>query len=97
LKAGCSGFIQRCDAKIIGEIVRDLGGGRLTKESVIRPEVGIDRIAKPGDPVQVGGVIARLHASSSADAEDGLMRLQAAFAIADEPPPALPIVREIFS
>lgn len=95
LTAERSGFIQLCDAKIIGEIVRDLGGGRLTKESNIRPEVGIDRIAKPGEPVKAGDVLARLHASSDSGAFEGLARLRNAFAIADEPPMLHPLVREI--
>ena len=49
LKAEKSGFVSRCDARIIGEVIRDLGGGRLTKESGINYDVGIDRIAKPGE------------------------------------------------
>ena len=40
LKAPASGFISRCDARILGEIVRDLGGGRFTKESGINYDVG---------------------------------------------------------
>lgn len=92
-----SGFIERCDARIVGEIVRDLGGGRLTKESVIRPDVGIDNIVKPGEAVKAGDVIARLHASTASDASEGLARLQTAFSIADEPPKLVPIIREILT
>lgn len=42
------GFLHQCDARVIGEIVRDLGGGRMTKASVIQPDVGVDALAKPG-------------------------------------------------
>src|ERR1051325_3104471 len=35
LKATRTGFVSECDARIIGEVIRDLGGGRLTKDSVI--------------------------------------------------------------
>ena len=52
LKAEKSGFVSRCDARIIGEVIRDLGGGRLTKESGINYDVGIDRLAKPGEAVE---------------------------------------------
>ncbi|MGO9001087.1 MAG: thymidine phosphorylase, partial [Limisphaerales bacterium] len=52
LKAEKSGFVSRCDARIIGEVIRDLGGGRLTKESGINYDVGIDRLAKLGEAVQ---------------------------------------------
>ncbi len=45
LKAPASGFVSRCDARILGEVVRDLGGGRFTKESGINYDVGVDAIA----------------------------------------------------
>ena len=69
LKAPASGFISRCDARILGEIVRDLGGGRFTKESGINYDVGVDAIAKPGEEVQARDVLARVHAADRAQAE----------------------------
>src|SRR5690606_31630301 len=51
LKATQSGVVTGCDARTIGEVVRDLGGGRLNKESMIDFEVGVDQIAKPNDLV----------------------------------------------
>jgi pyrimidine-nucleoside phosphorylase len=81
LKALSSGFVSRCDTRIIGEVIRDLGGGRLTKESVINPDVGVDRLAKPAEPVASGGVLARIHASDRAQARAACARLGAAFEI----------------
>lgn len=43
-----AGYIAKCDARIIGEVIRDLGSGRLTQESAINCDVGVDQIAKPG-------------------------------------------------
>ena len=40
VKAEKAGFISKCDARVIGEVIRDLGGGRLMKESAIHYEVG---------------------------------------------------------
>jgi pyrimidine-nucleoside phosphorylase len=40
LRSQRAGYISRCDARIIGEVIRDLGGGRLTKDSVINYDVG---------------------------------------------------------
>src|SRR6266436_6131882 len=51
VKAAQSGFVSRCDARLIGEVVRDLGGGRLTKESVINYDVGVDWLSKPDERV----------------------------------------------
>jgi thymidine phosphorylase len=47
LKASRTGFVSQCDARVIGEVIRDLGGGRHTKESAINYEVGIDRMVRP--------------------------------------------------
>ena len=70
----------------MGEIVRDLGGGRLMKDSVIDSSVGIDQLAKPGDAVERRGTMARVHARTEAEAKVALARLEAAFEIGEEPP-----------
>ncbi len=79
------GFITSVNAGIIGEVVRDLGGGRRTKESEIDPEVGLDMIARPDEPFGVGSVLARVHARTRDDAEEALRRLKSAFEFQDEP------------
>lgn len=95
LTADRSGYVSACNARIVGEIVRDLGGGRLTKESCIHPDVGIDRLAQPGEEIRAGDVIARIHAVSTGEAEAARERLRHAFAFADHPPMPQPLVREI--
>lgn len=85
LKARRNGFIARCDARIIGEVIRDLGGGRLTKESTINYDVGVDQIAKPGEPIKKGAPLCRLHAAGSKPAAAAIMRLQTAFEISSRP------------
>jgi pyrimidine-nucleoside phosphorylase len=81
LKARRSGFISRCDARLIGEVIRDLGGGRVTKESVINHDVGIDQIAKPGEQVKAGSVLCRVHAGSRTQASEVSSRLERAFQV----------------
>jgi pyrimidine-nucleoside phosphorylase len=95
LKAPASGFVSRCDARILGEIVRDLGGGRFTKESGINYDVGVDAIAKPGEAIQAGGVLARVHAADHSQAEIARARLTAAFEIAAQPPEFRPLIAEV--
>jgi pyrimidine-nucleoside phosphorylase len=92
LKAPASGYISRCDARIIGEVVRDLGSGRFTKESSINYDVGVDQISKPGEPVKVGGLLARIHAVDLAQAEAAGARLKKAFEISAQPPAANPLI-----
>jgi pyrimidine-nucleoside phosphorylase len=92
LKAPASGYVSRCDARIIGEVVRDLGSGRFTKESSINYDVGVDEIAKPAEPIKAGDLLARIHAVDLAQAEAAGARLKTAFEISAKPPVANPLI-----
>ena len=87
-----AGWVARCDVRLIGEVIRDLGGGRLTKDSVIHHEVGVDQIAKPGTRVEIGSVLCRAHAEYEAQAEAAAELLKAAFSLAGEPPRPKPLI-----
>jgi len=95
LKAEKAGFVSRCNARLIGEVIRDLGGGRLTKESIINYDVGVDQIAKPGEAVQKGSVLARVHATDSASASAAVTRLKTAFEVSSKRPGRTPLVAEV--
>ena len=95
LKSPRTGFISRCDARIIGEVVRDLGGGRLTKESVINYDVGIDHLKKPGEAIQRGVALARVHASDPHHAAAACERLKTAFEIRVKSHRAAPLIAEV--
>jgi pyrimidine-nucleoside phosphorylase len=95
LKSPRGGFVSKCDARIIGEIIRDLGGGRLTKESAIHHDVGVDRLAKPGEAVRKNSILARLHAAGQSQARSACARLKTAFEISAKPAKAVPLVPEI--
>jgi thymidine phosphorylase len=97
LNAASTGYICRCDARIIGEVIRDLGGGRLTKESRINYDVGIDSLAKVGERVQAGSCIARIHAAHRADAQAAHDRVAAAIEIAPEAINAPGLIQEVLS
>ena len=81
LKSGKSGWVSKCDARVIGEVIRDLGGGRLTKDSAINYDAGVDRIAKPGERVEKAGSLCRVHAANGAQAKAAVARLKTAFEI----------------
>ncbi len=95
IKAPRAGFITKCDAKIIGEVIRDLGGGRLTKDSVLNYDVGVDQIVKPGEKIEKYAILCRLHAARESDAKGALTRLQGAFEITDSQPEILQNIVEI--
>jgi pyrimidine-nucleoside phosphorylase len=83
LTADRSGVVQSCNARLVGEVVRDLGAGRLTKESIIQAEVGVDRLAKPGTPIRSGETLVRVHALNADQATAATRALAAAFRLAD--------------
>ena len=96
LAAEQSGRLSRCDAGIVGEVVRDLGGGRVTKESKIDYSVGVDMIAKPGAAISKGDVLARVHGSDEAKAQTAISTLKAAFSF-DGGKQQSPLLAEIIS
>jgi pyrimidine-nucleoside phosphorylase len=90
IKADRSGYVSKCDARLIGEVIRDLGGGRLTKESVINYDVGVDRLAKPGERVEKSTTLCRVHAADRAQAAVAGARLKAAFGYSERRPTLAP-------
>ena len=88
-----TGTVIRSDARLIGEAVRTLGGGRMTKESPIHHGVGVDRIAKPGGKLNAGEVLARVHARTPEEGDAALDRLVEAFEVSKtdsiEPEPVI--------
>jgi len=96
-KSEKSGCISKCDARIIGEVIRDLGGGRLTKDTQINYDVGVDKMAKPGERVEKHGMLCRVHAADFAQAETAIARLKTAFEISTKRPAKTPLVAETIS
>jgi pyrimidine-nucleoside phosphorylase len=79
-----SGVIADLDARIVGEIVRDLGGGRLHQDSVLNLEVGVAAMKKPGELVEMGESLAVLHAASERAAREVEARLRSAWTISED-------------
>jgi pyrimidine-nucleoside phosphorylase len=95
VKSEKAGYVSRCDARIIGEVIRDSGGGRLTKESVINYDVGVDQIAKPGERVEKNGVLCRIHLADRTQVEFACARIKTAFEISAKPKKLTPLISEI--
>jgi len=95
LKSRQSGYVARCDARIIGEVIRDLGGGRLTKESRINHAVGLDHLSKPGEAIKRGEMLGRIHATSRPAAEAARARLLPAFQISSSKPRLPLLIAEV--
>jgi thymidine phosphorylase len=55
----------------------------------------VDAIAKPGEAIRAGGVLARVHAADRAQADAACARLKTALAISAQPPAAQSLIAEI--
>ena len=94
LASPSTGVLKRCDARILGEVIRDIGGGRMKQDSQVNYDVGVDQLAKPGETIRAGDPLGRIHAATAEQARLAAERLAAAFEIADTPPPAEPLICE---
>ena len=92
-----AGYISQCDARIIGEVIRDLGGGRKTKESVIHYDVGIDNLVKPGERVEKYGLLCRIHAANLKQARTAARHVKTAIHIVSHQVPPSHLIHELIS
>ena len=97
LRAERAGYVSLCDARIIGEVIRDIGGGRLIKESAINYDVGVDRLVNFGERVEKAGTLCRVHATSEDQAKTALTRLKTGITVAAKQPKLTPLVMEVIS
>ena len=94
---GADGFVSAVDALGIGMASLKLGGGRVTKESVVDLSVGVMLRKKVGDAVKHGDVLAEIHAANEADAAMGVELVRDCMECAAECPQLLPFIREVVS
>jgi pyrimidine-nucleoside phosphorylase len=86
IKAPRAGFVTGVDALAIGLAGVAMGAGRTRADQAVDPAVGIDVLAKPGDAVTAGHVLARLFVRAEGDAAAVRERVTGAFVIGDAPP-----------
>ena len=79
------GFVSRVDARALGLLLVDLGGGRRRAEDRIDPGVGLADVRGVGDAVDRDRPIAIVHARSAADCEMAAQRLRQAVTVSPKP------------
>lgn len=80
-----SGNLAVIDPRTMGEVIRELGGGRLGTDDAIDPAVGFRIHKKKGDPVLEGEAIFEVHAPNDVAAERAVRRMLGGISIIDEP------------
>ncbi|HRR32821.1 MAG TPA: thymidine phosphorylase [Kiritimatiellia bacterium] len=88
------GIVAAVDARQIGRVVLQLGGGRTATDDVIDPAAGVDRLVQAGEAVVRGQPMMRLLARDAACAEALLPEAAAAVQIGATAPPARKLVLE---
>lgn len=78
------GYVEKLDARTVGEISMHLGAGRITKEDSIDPAVGITLQKKVGDNVSSGEVLAYIHANDQLKGEEAVKQLFDCYKICDK-------------
>ncbi len=79
------GFVKSCDALQIGELVRDLGGGRKSKTDEIDPAVGVVLKKRVGDSISKGEVLCEVHTNGAIGDASVKRRIIEAFGIGKRP------------
>lgn len=92
LEATRDGFVTECHARKIGVAGVQLGGGRLRKEDVVDPAVGIWVFAKEGEQIEQGQPLARIGWREGAKLGAAMDILETAWTIEDEMPEPKPLI-----
>ncbi|WP_410219016.1 thymidine phosphorylase [Paracoccus sp. (in: a-proteobacteria)] len=87
------GHVSRIDVALLGHAVLALGGGRVRADERIDPRVGLDRLAKLGEPVSPQNPLAMVHAADDTAAEVAIAAVQAAYSVGEAGIPG-PLVRD---
>jgi thymidine phosphorylase len=58
------GYLEPGYAEVFGEIVRDLGGGRLQPDAKVDLAVGVELAINPGERIERGQPLCTIHARS---------------------------------
>lgn len=90
-----AGYLYSIDARKLGLASCVLGAGRLKKEDVIDPAVGILMLKRVGDRVDPNEPYAYLYVNDDARLEEALGLIREAVTVSSEAPEDLPLVYDI--
>lgn len=90
--AGNTGYVSGMDARSVGLVVVELGGGRRKTEDAIDLAVGLTDVVAVGTRLEKDTVLARIHARTEAEAEAAERALRAALVVSETAPEARPLI-----
>ena len=83
VRSSCKGYVKHIAAENVGLVSMHLGGGRVTKDSIIDLSVGVVLNKKVGDHVDEGEVLGTVHAESEEAAAKAADELRACYFLTD--------------
>ena len=86
-----SGWLERVDARTIGEASVALGAGRASKTDAVDHAVGFEIHHKVGDRVEPGALLFTIHANEERRLAEARQQVLAAHSIVDRHPDPLPL------
>lgn len=95
IKIPFDGYIKNIDALKIGELARNLGAGRLTKEDTIDPEVGVILTKKVGDFVKKDETILKIYYNNNRRVDFKLADVLTYYEFSTEPVDSRKLIYEI--
>ena len=91
----CDGYIVSADASAMGVSAMMLGAGRATKNDSIDPSAGIVQLARVGDYVKKGDVLAQLQSDTVSDHSSAKSRWLESLVFSENPPEEQPLIYDI--
>ncbi len=88
------GYLQCVQTQALGETVVRLGGGRVRKEDLVDPAVGMEVLVQVGEQI-VGQPVARIHASDEASAHRAEAEIIAALELGPRQAKVLELVLQV--
>jgi pyrimidine-nucleoside phosphorylase len=85
------GWLERVDARAIGEASVALGAGRASKADTVDHAVGFEIHHKVGDRVERGAPLFTIHANDERKSAEARVQILAAHSVVDRRPPPLPL------
>ncbi len=92
--ASTAGNIQGVNAGSIGKACLLLGAGRTRTDDSVDPAVGVSDIAKIGDAVEAGELLATIHANDEGQLVEAERLVSEAFLIDDQPVPLAHLIAD---
>jgi pyrimidine-nucleoside phosphorylase len=92
-----AGYVAGINARLLGEAVVALGGGRARKEDTIDPAVGMVVATSIGKPVEIGGTLVYLHARNREQLTAARTAVLSAYQFSPQPVSVPPLIRDVLA